>query len=44
MKMTFKQIVFSAGLIASLSAQAGNEDRVGSAGAGQSMGQIISNW
>jgi hypothetical protein len=41
MKMTFKQIVFSAGLFASLSAQAGNEDRVGSAGASQ---LLINPW
>ena len=41
MKMTFKQIVFSAGLIASLTAQAGNEDRVGSAGASQ---LLVNPW
>jgi hypothetical protein len=41
MKMTFKQIVLSAGLVASLTAQAGNEDRVGSAGASQ---LLINPW
>ena len=41
MKMTFKQIVFSAGLFASLTAQAGNEDRVGSAGASQ---LLVNPW
>ena len=39
--MTFKQIVLSAGLVASLTAQAGNEDRVGSAGASQ---LLINPW
>lgn len=41
MKMTFKHILCCAGLMASLQAQAGNEDRVGSAGASQ---LLINPW
>jgi len=36
MKIKFKQLLFSAALFAALNATAGNEDRVGSAGASQS--------
>ena len=41
MKITFKQLLFSAGLFASLNATAGNEDRVGSAGASQ---LLVNPW
>lgn len=47
MKMTFKHILCCAGLMASLQAQAGNEDRVGSAGASQLLlihGRALLQW
>ena len=41
MKIKFKQLLFSAALFAALNATAGNEDRVGSAGASQ---LLVNPW
>ena len=41
MKINFKQLLFGAALFAALNATAGNEDRVGSAGASQ---LLVNPW